>query len=79
MACFLVGEHLRPLHVVEMVERVVGMLKVGRCWYVVVVCGKGEHESGSSTSICVFIRGKPTGQMTHRSELLNGTGLYRSG
>ncbi|KIM77717.1 hypothetical protein PILCRDRAFT_11806 [Piloderma croceum F 1598] len=29
---------------------------------------KGEHESGS-----------PTGQVTHRSEFLSGTGLYRSG
>ena len=39
---------------------------------------KGEHESGSliSTSTCGFIRGKPTGQVTHRSEFLNGTGLY---
>ena len=40
---------------------------------------KGEHESGSSTSTCGFIRGKPTGQVTHRSEFLNGTGLHRSG
>ena len=40
---------------------------------------KGEHESGSSTSTCGFIHGKPTGQVTHRSEFLNGTGLHRSG
>jgi hypothetical protein len=40
---------------------------------------KGEHESGSLTSTCGFIRGKPTGQVTHRSEFLSGTGLYRSG
>ena len=44
-----------------------------------VVGGKGEHESGSSTSTCGFIHGKPTGQVTHRSEFLNGTGLHRSG
>jgi len=40
---------------------------------------KGEHESGSFTSTCGFIRGKPTGQVTHRSEFLGGTGLCRSG
>ena len=40
---------------------------------------KGEHESGSPASTCRFIRGKPTGQVTHRSEFLNGTGLHRSG
>ena len=37
---FLVGERLQPLCMVEVVERVVGMLKLGRCWYVVVVCGE---------------------------------------
>jgi len=41
--------------------------------------GKGEHESGSPTSTCGFIHGKPTGQVTHRSESLGGTGLCRSG
>ena len=40
---------------------------------------KGEHESGSPTSTCGFIHGKPIGQVTHRSEFLNGTGLHRSG
>src|ERR1700676_1519216 len=40
---------------------------------------KGEHESWSLTSTCGFICGKPTGQVTHRSEFLGGTGLCRSG
>ena len=40
VAHFLVGERLWPLCVVVTVERVEGMLKVGRCWYVVVACGE---------------------------------------
>ena len=40
VARFLVGERLRPLRVVETVERVAGMLEVGRCWYVVGACGE---------------------------------------
>ena len=40
---------------------------------------KGEHKSGSPTSTCGFIRGKLTGQVTHRSEFLGGTGLCGSG
>ena len=43
---FLVGERLQPLRVVEAVERVAGMLKLGRCWYVVVACGEDGGSNG---------------------------------
>ena len=40
MACFLVGKHLQPLHMVEVVEWVPGILMLGGCWYVVVACSE---------------------------------------